>query len=91
MAIQFIPNLLNKAEVDHINNIVDDNRLENLQWLTQLENLDKRHLTTNTGHRYICLHNNIYHIIKHNCFNEYFHTKNYTLQDAINFRDMMLN
>ena len=60
IALQFIPNPENKPEVDHINTIVDDNRLENLQWVTQQENLDKRNLTTNTGYKYICLHNNIY-------------------------------
>lgn len=38
VAITFIPNPENKPEVDHINTNLDDNRVENLRWVTSSEN-----------------------------------------------------
>lgn len=38
VAAHFIPNPENKPEVDHINAIRHDNRLENLRWVTHSEN-----------------------------------------------------
>ena len=39
LATAFIPNPENKPCVDHINGIRDDNRLENLRWVTYSENM----------------------------------------------------
>lgn len=34
----FVPNINNLPEIDHINTIRDDNRAENLRWVTHKEN-----------------------------------------------------
>lgn len=41
VAESFIPNPEDKSQVDHINKQRDDNRVENLQWLTVVENQRK--------------------------------------------------
>ena len=94
VAIQFIPNPENKPEVDHINNNPSDNSLENLQWLTIQENLDRRNIISNTGEKYIHLNkwngDDYYNVCKKKYFNRYLNCKKYTIEDAIDCRDYLL-
>ena len=39
LAIKYLANLENKDQVNHINGIKDDNRIQNLEWVTKSENM----------------------------------------------------
>jgi len=50
LAVAYIPNPENKPCINHINWIRDDNRLENLEWCTQRENI--LHWFRNNGRKH---------------------------------------
>jgi hypothetical protein len=58
VAIAFIPNLENKPLVDHIDNDVTNNRIENLRWCTNSENLRNARIVyaNKSGVRGVCWH-----------------------------------
>tara|TARA_R110000772_G_scaffold15711_2_gene45415 strand:+ start:1637 stop:2164 length:528 start_codon:yes stop_codon:yes gene_type:complete len=58
VALNFIPNPENKPHVDHINRDRKDNRVENLRWVSQLENAQNHSELPRPDNR-SCLHRNI--------------------------------
>ena len=52
VALHYLPNPENKAQVDHINRDIDNNHVSNLRWVTGLENMQNRGMSksNNSGH-----------------------------------------
>ena len=57
VAMAFIPNPQNKREVDHINSVSFDNRVDNLRWTTPKENQNNDVSKQKHKKRVICLNN----------------------------------
>jgi hypothetical protein len=71
VAESFIPNLLNKPSVDHINNDKSNNNVENLRWASNVENGRNRSMHINNtsgikGIHFIGKRNKWRALIKHN-------------------------
>ena len=93
VALHYIPLVEGKDQVDHINNIKTDNRLENLHWVNHSENMINTPVQNNNklGHKNIRLTKwDTYNVqIRRNkkmVYNQSFKT----LQEAIKYRDEYL-
>lgn len=71
VAENFIPNPLDLPEVDHINRIKEDNRIENLRWLSKKDNQSNRKIPKNntTGFKWINHYSpkNCYRFVRKDC------------------------
>ena len=91
IAEAFIPNPDNLPEVDHINRIPTDNRIENLRWVSRSVNQINRTLPLPiSGHKHI-------HFTKYGTYKVHITRENYscqkcfkTLEEAIEARDTVL-
>ena len=52
MGLYFIPNPENYSQIDHINGIKNDNRLENLRWVSRSQNCRNKKKKMNTSSQY---------------------------------------
>jgi hypothetical protein len=93
VAEAFIPNLEEKREVDHINHIKDDNRVENLRWATASENQVNKDFPPNkSGHLNIFVHGDCGFRVIINRDNERVFCKWFkTLEEAIKARNDFTN
>ena len=93
--MHFIENPENKPEVNHKDFNRQNNKLENLEWVTHRENslysrdnMKKRHhCKTNSGERYISKSKDAYIVY----LDGKYYGRYKTLEDAITKRDMILN
>jgi len=94
IACAFLDNPENNPVVDHINRIKDDNRLENLRWCTRSGNSQNTGVYTNNKlqEKNICKYSDReYYYCEIMKDGKRFRKRFKTLNEAIEFRDEMLN
>lgn len=89
VAEAFIANPDNFPEVDHINRIRDDNRVENLRWVNDYQQSQNRGNQKNntTGYKNIMKEDNMYRVVIQRNGKIVLRKRFYKLEDAIQCRD----
>tara|TARA_R110002126_G_scaffold99331_3_gene230512 strand:+ start:1233 stop:1697 length:465 start_codon:yes stop_codon:yes gene_type:complete len=82
VAIAFITNPNNLPEVDHINNIRTDNRVENLRWITTADNVKRQLKVLNAHYIYPTRNNKLVVRYPIECK---IHNKNFKYEDDAQF------
>jgi len=88
VALHYIPNPENKPEVDHKNRNRQDNTIENLRWVTHLENMQNKGIRcdSTTGIKNISKKSNGY--VYQKMINKKTHCKCFrTLEEAIQYKE----
>lgn len=89
----FIPNPNNLPEVDHINRICDDNRVENLRWADdyiQAQNKGNQKNNT-TGYKNIMREDNMFRVVIKRNGKNVARKRFHNLDDAIKYRDEIIS
>jgi hypothetical protein len=95
IAIQFIPNPDNLPQVDHINHIKSDNRIENLRWISGSDNTKNK--SGNMGVEYTFVDNIspdsivVDHYNDHEFENLYFHDDIFYYFNGVQYRVLHIN
>ena len=95
IALYYIDNPNGYETVDHIDRNRTNNNITNLRWASRSMQSSNRKVHSNTGEKHICkfkCRNYFYYQIeKKYCFKTMLRCDEYSLQDAINLRDSLLN
>tara|TARA_R110000787_G_C13148216_1_gene418141 strand:- start:72 stop:521 length:450 start_codon:yes stop_codon:yes gene_type:complete len=92
MGIYYIPNPNNYKEIDHINRIKTDNRIDNLRWCDRFTNTQNTCVRKDNkiNEKNISLIDNRY-FIRIRRYNNIYRVSKKTLEEAILQRDLMLS
>ena len=92
VALHFLENPNNYNEIDHINRIKDDNRVENLRWANDFIQAQNKNPESNNTlkQKYICYEKNSYRVQIIRNKKDILRKRFQTLDEAIKYRDDFL-
>lgn len=92
VALAFIPNPNGYLEIDHINRIKDDNRIENLRWVDDFQQSHNKGDFKNNklNEKYICKEANYFRLQITRNKKSLIRKRFNTLEEAITYRDSFL-